>query len=115
MSKLATGEAFSPQKRTACTSNMIFINFFLFLWVIFSWIRIPQPRSGYGSTHLMESGSNPDPKTGYKWVKILQKKRVLVPDLDPLAWESGSGSETLIGRHSGRNSDFLLFSFCTVM
>jgi hypothetical protein len=41
--------------------NIKFLNFFLFLWVIFA---LPDPDSesgfGYGSTDLIESGSNPD-------------------------------------------------------
>jgi len=41
----AKGEAFSPQKRT---SNMKFLNIFIFLWVIIVAL-------------LIESGSNPDP------------------------------------------------------
>ncbi len=42
--------------------NMKFLNFFLFLWVI-SALLDPDPdsESGFGSTDLIESGSNPDP------------------------------------------------------
>ncbi len=37
-------------------------NFFLFLWVIFAVLDPdPESGSGYGSTHLIESGSNMDP------------------------------------------------------
>jgi hypothetical protein len=57
----ATEEAFSPQKRTSSTSNMKFLNFFLFMWIIFALLD-PNSDSGYGSTDLIESGSNPDPK-----------------------------------------------------
>jgi hypothetical protein len=38
----AIEEAFSPPKRTASTSNMKFLNFFLFLWVFFA-ILDPDP------------------------------------------------------------------------
>jgi hypothetical protein len=41
--------------------NMKFLNLFLFLWVIFAG-------SGFGSSDLIESGSNPDPK---HWVRLL--------------------------------------------
>jgi hypothetical protein len=36
MSIQATGEVFSPQKRTASTSKNNFFSFFLCLWVIFA-------------------------------------------------------------------------------
>jgi hypothetical protein len=47
----ATGEAFSSQKRTSSTLKMTFVNFFIFLWLLFAlldtdqgphwiWIRI---------------------------------------------------------------------------
>ncbi len=29
-------EAFSPQKKTSCTSNLKFLTFLVFLWVIFA-------------------------------------------------------------------------------
>jgi hypothetical protein len=49
------------------TSNMKFLNFFLFLWVIFALLDTdPDSESGYVSTDLIDSGSNPDsdPKQG---------------------------------------------------
>jgi hypothetical protein len=48
------GEAFSPQKRTPSTSNMIFLHFYLFLWAIFALLN---PDSKFGSTDLIGSGS----------------------------------------------------------
>jgi hypothetical protein len=50
---------------------MKFLNFFLFLWVIFSLLDTdPDPdfeyKSGSGSTDLIESVSNPDPNTDPK-------------------------------------------------
>jgi hypothetical protein len=39
---------------------MKFLNFFLFLWVMFALLD-PDSKSGYGSTDLVESGSYPDP------------------------------------------------------
>ncbi len=47
----ATGEAFSPQKRTSRNWNMKILDFFLFLWFIFALLN-PDPcgfGSGYGS------------------------------------------------------------------
>jgi len=49
---LATGEAFSSQKRTCAIQNMKFLNFFLLLWVILAlWIRI----------RILNMESDPDP------------------------------------------------------
>jgi hypothetical protein len=53
------GPAFSHQKRTSSTSkHEISKNFFQFC----GHFCPPGPRSWYGSTELIESGSNPDPK-----------------------------------------------------
>ncbi len=42
---------------------MKFLIFFLLLWVIFALLGPdPDSESGYGSTDLIESGSNPDPE-----------------------------------------------------
>jgi hypothetical protein len=41
--------------------SMKFLNFCQFKWVIFDLLD-PDSESGYGSTDLIESGSNPDPK-----------------------------------------------------
>jgi hypothetical protein len=42
---------------------MKFLPFFLLLWVIFALLDLdPDSESVYGSTDLIESGSNPDPK-----------------------------------------------------
>jgi hypothetical protein len=38
---------------------MKILNFFTFLWVIFAFL---DPDMDSGSTHLIESGYNPDPK-----------------------------------------------------
>jgi hypothetical protein len=41
--------------------NMKFLNFFLFLWVIFALLDPDlDSKSGYGSTDLIESRYNPD-------------------------------------------------------
>jgi hypothetical protein len=48
----ATGEAFSPQKRTPGLQNMNFCNFFLFLRVIFALLD-PDPDSECGSETLL--------------------------------------------------------------
>ncbi len=65
-------EAFSPQKRTS--KNMKFLDLFLFLWVIFALLE-PDPDSesvsGYWSTDLIESGSNPDPVPGSETLPVL--------------------------------------------
>jgi hypothetical protein len=39
---------------------MKFLNFFLILWVIFTLLDL-DPDSEFGSTDLIESGSNPNP------------------------------------------------------
>jgi hypothetical protein len=63
-----TEEAFCHQKRTSSTSKHEISKKVLFLWVIFALLG-PVPDldsgSGYGSTDLIESGSNPDPKHWY--------------------------------------------------
>ncbi len=62
MSKLQ--KKLSALKRVPVLQNLKFLNFFLFLWVI-SALLDPDSGSdscGYGSTDLVESGSNPDPK-----------------------------------------------------
>ncbi len=43
--------------------NMKFLSFYLFLWVIFALLD-PDPdfEAGFGSTGLIDSGSNTDPK-----------------------------------------------------
>jgi hypothetical protein len=51
-----TEEAFSPQKRTTSTSKHE-ISVFIFAHLD----PDPDSGSGYGSTDLIESGSNPDP------------------------------------------------------
>jgi hypothetical protein len=59
---LATGEAFSPQKRTSSTSkHEISEKFFFLLWAIFALLD-PDLNSEYGSalTDLIESGSKLD-------------------------------------------------------
>ncbi len=52
----ATGEAFSPQKRTARISKHEIYLLFLFLWVIFALLD-PDPDSESGSIDLIEPGS----------------------------------------------------------
>jgi hypothetical protein len=52
----ATGEAFGPQRKHPTRQNIKFLNFFLFLWVIFT-ILDPDRDSESGSTDLIESGS----------------------------------------------------------
>jgi hypothetical protein len=55
MYKLATGEAFSPQKRTSSTSKHEIFKLFIFLWVTFALLDPdPDPESGY---------HNPNPNT----------------------------------------------------
>jgi hypothetical protein len=53
-------EAFSSQKRTSSTSNMIFLYFFLLLWVIFALLDPdPDPDSKYGSgSETLQGGSD---------------------------------------------------------
>jgi hypothetical protein len=56
----ATEEAFSPQKKHPELQNMKFLNFFLLLRIIFALLdpdTDPNPESRYGSTDLIESGS----------------------------------------------------------
>ncbi len=49
---------------------MKFLNFYLFVWVIFALLDLdPDSKSGYGSTDLIEKGSNPDPKHHGKYYK----------------------------------------------
>jgi hypothetical protein len=55
---LVTEEAFSPKKRTSSTSKHEISKFVILFWVIF----ILLDRYGYGSTDLIESGPDPDPK-----------------------------------------------------
>jgi hypothetical protein len=59
--------------------NMRFLNFFLLLWVIFALLDPdPDSASGYGSTDLIESGSNPDPDPkGYQKLSM-QKMKFLI-------------------------------------
>jgi hypothetical protein len=60
----STEEAFSPQRvkrEHPALQNMKFLDFFLLLWVLFALLD-PDPDSESGSTDLIESGSNPDPK-----------------------------------------------------
>jgi hypothetical protein len=52
----ATGEAFSPQKKTFSASKHGISIF----WVIVALLD-PDSESGTGFTELIESGSNPDP------------------------------------------------------
>jgi hypothetical protein len=62
----ATEEAFSPQKRTSSTSKYeISLKFFFSFMGHFCPLRSESGsgfRIGYGSTDLIESGSDPDPK-----------------------------------------------------
>ncbi len=60
----ATEEAFSLQKRTSSTSKpeMSKKIFYFCGSFLLSWIRIPDPGSGYGSTDLIESGYVTDHK-----------------------------------------------------
>ncbi len=54
----ATGEALSPQKRTSSTSNMKFLHFFLFLWVIFALLDPdPDPKSVQIRIHNTGTGT----------------------------------------------------------
>ncbi len=57
---LVTEEAFRPKKRTSSTSKHEISKFVtgILFWVIFVLLD----RSGYGSTDLIESGPDPDPK-----------------------------------------------------
>jgi hypothetical protein len=59
----STKEAFSPHKRISNSSKNEFSEFFLRLGII-SALLDPDSESGsgYGSTNLIESGSNPNPK-----------------------------------------------------
>ncbi len=52
----ATGEAFSPQREHPTRQNINFLNFFLYLWDIFT-ILDPDQDSESGSTDLIESWS----------------------------------------------------------
>jgi hypothetical protein len=86
----ATGEAFSPQKRTSSTvlKNMKILDFFLFLWVIFALLDPdPQFECGSGSSNSNTCGSG----SGY-----------------------GSGSETLLKRKSSasKHKSLKFFFFC---
>jgi hypothetical protein len=49
------------KKHYPALQNMKFLEFFLFLWVFFV-ITDPNTESGFGSTHLIESGSETLPK-----------------------------------------------------
>jgi hypothetical protein len=57
----ATGEAFSPQKRTSSTSKDKIFNGFLLSWAIFALLD-PDCESGSGSRNPIDSVSNPDPQ-----------------------------------------------------
>jgi hypothetical protein len=63
-----TKEAFSSQKRISSTSkHEISFYFFLIWWGIFALLDPdPDSENGSGSTDLIESGSNPDPKPCFK-------------------------------------------------
>jgi len=51
------------KREHSALQKMKFLIFFLFLWVIFALLDPDsQSGSGYGSTDLIESVSNPDPK-----------------------------------------------------
>jgi hypothetical protein len=60
----ATGEAFSPQKRTSSTSKPIF---FLFLWVIFALLD-PDPEAFPMRIRIQPTKINPDPQ---HWFSLL--------------------------------------------
>ncbi len=62
----ATGETFSPQKRTTSTSKMKIFNFFLCLWVIFALLD-PDPDTDPGTPFY------PDPQ---HWVVLFYTKRL---------------------------------------
>ncbi len=57
---------------------MKFLNFFHYFYRSFlpSWIRIP---NGSGSTELVESGSNPDPKHWYSYIIGWMQVHVSLP------------------------------------
>jgi hypothetical protein len=57
---------FSSQKEHPALLNMKFLNFSPLFWVIFGLLD-SEYGSGFGSTGLIESGSNPDPKP---WLQL---------------------------------------------
>ncbi len=67
--------AFSPQKRTSSSNSKNQISYF---FLFFCFIFCP-PRSGSGSTDLVESGSNPDPKHWYSNIIVWMQVHVSLP------------------------------------